>query len=555
MAPLPNPVILYHPDGYQTARADLKGRHSAGASFLSAFLGHVEGPDVFGLLLNAQGAEDFRATVQASERPLSPRVITRADIATIRTQGLLYVPDPTLAAEARVRSFLGEKSYAISGITHTISSRETVDQIASIVIEPAAPWDALICTSKAVHTAISTILTLGEEDMRARLGATRFDRPLMPIIPLGVHAERFARNDDDRTGWRDELGISGNTVAILFFGRLSVHAKASPFQLAQAAEKAAHRLRRPVTIIWCGWFNDAHQHRAFMQTAKAMAPSVSFHHVDGRDERARYTIWSAADIFCSLSDNIQESFGLTVIEAMAAGLPVVASNWNGYRTAIEHGVNGVLVDSLMPQLTLADAAYRYVTGLDSYDSYIGGVSQFCFVNIEQTADWIVRLSENEELGRSMGRAAQRTIAASFDWKVVIGQYFELWQHQSELLDVARKDERPVHSSTWRRHDPALTFAGYASHHLTGETRLAKGAGFTTWNDLLTEPGIVLNAHVLVRKGTLDKLHDAFEEAGEAGVAIADLLTRFSGNEHAALVRSLHWLIKIGLLALRSLPQT
>jgi glycosyltransferase involved in cell wall biosynthesis len=76
------------------------------------------------------------------------------------------------------------------------------------------------------------------------------------------------------------------------------------------------------------------------------------------------------DIFCSLSDNIQESFGLTVIEAMAAGLPAVVSNWNGYREAISHGTNGVLVDSYLPQSSLSDAAYRHMTGLDNYDIYI-----------------------------------------------------------------------------------------------------------------------------------------------------------------------------------------
>ncbi len=47
---------------------------------------------------------------------------------------------------------------------------------------------------------------------------------------------------------------------------------------------------------------------------------VAFHHVDGRDADARFSVWSAADIFCSLSDNIQESFGLTVIEANGPGV-------------------------------------------------------------------------------------------------------------------------------------------------------------------------------------------------------------------------------------------
>ena len=40
---------------------------------------------------------------------------------------------------------------------------------------------------------------------------------------------------------------------------------------------------------------------------------------------------AASDMFISLADSYQETFGLTPIEAMASELPVVASNWNGYR--------------------------------------------------------------------------------------------------------------------------------------------------------------------------------------------------------------------------------
>ncbi len=36
-------------------------------------------------------------------------------------------------------------------------------------------------------------------------------------------------------------------------------------------------------------------------------------------QKIRETAWASADVFCSLSDNIQETFGIVPIEAMAAG--------------------------------------------------------------------------------------------------------------------------------------------------------------------------------------------------------------------------------------------
>jgi starch synthase len=540
----PNPVLLYHPDGYRVARKDLKGRHSAGESFLTAFLEHAAGPEVYALCIGNEGVEDFEQSVKASGRPLTARAVGRGEPEVLRRQGLLNLPYPGISEEARIRSFLGDDSYALCGVTHTISSREMLDSVADLLVAPVNAWDAVICTSRAVHDALSGLLGRAEDDLRARLGATKFSRPLMPIIPLGVHSQRFIRKDADRARWRKSLGIADDAVVVLFFGRLSVHAKASPFQLAQAAELAAARAKHPLAIVWCGWFNDDFQRRVFMNTAKSMAPSVPFHHVDGRDEAARFSIWAAADIFCSLSDNIQESFGLTVIEAMAAGLPVVASNWNGYREAVENGVNGLLIDSYMPAGSLADAAYRYVSGIDTYDLYIGALSQLCFVDVEQAAAALTHLADDAALRARLAAAALKTIAERFDWKVVMPRYADLWREQIGRLTQART-QGGARSLNWQTHDPALTFAGFPSHRLRGGSLLARGEYFGRWNDLIKQPGIVLNASALTGRKQFQSLHKLFSD--ERGHTIDDVLTSFEPNDASAVLRTLHWLIKVGLL--------
>ena len=461
---------------------------------------------------------------------------------------MLNLPAPGLDGEAEIRAFLGEDAYAVCGVTHTISSREMLDSVARMATSPVMPWDALICTSNAVHEALSGVLDGVEEHLRRRLGAQRFTRPMMPIVPLGVHAGRFEHKEADRKRWRQQLGLADDVTAILFFGRLSIHAKASPFQLAQAAEAAAKASGRKFALLWCGWFNDDFQRRAFMQTAKAMAPSVPFHAVDGRDEGTRFSIWAAADVFCSLSDNIQESFGLTVIEAMAAGLPVVVSNWDGYRAAVKDGENGVMIDSYLPRASLAEAGYRYISGADTYDVYIAGVSQLCFVDLQQVTQWLVRLAGDPALRKKLGEAGRRTAVQDFDWKAVLPKYKEVWRAQNERLAAARKDRAPG-SIAAQRHDPARTFAGFPSHELKGTSRLAQGPHYSQWDSLPRQSGITLNASLLTRNANFEALQKAF--AGGQPVGVDEVLKKFPEPERAAVMRTLHWATKIGLLTLKA----
>jgi phosphatidylinositol alpha-mannosyltransferase len=80
----------------------------------------------------------------------------------------------------------------------------------------------------------------------------------------------------------------------------------------------------------------------------------------------------------------QESFGIAVVEAMAAGVPVVATDIEGYREVVTDGVDGLLVAPGDPA-ALASA--------------------------------IARVLDDDDLARRLGSAGHDT-AAAFDWNLV-----------------------------------------------------------------------------------------------------------------------------------------
>jgi glycosyltransferase involved in cell wall biosynthesis len=390
--------------------------------------------------------------------------------------GTLYLPDPGLQAHAWRRRSGDQRAYSLTGITHTTASASAMDMIAELPLAPIQAWDALICTSRTVKAMVESLLDEQEAYLAERLGATRFTRPQLPVIPLGVDCAKFASDPAVRAAQRAALGIAPDDIAVLFMGRLSFHAKAHPYPMYLALERAAKVSGQRLHLIQAGWFANDFIDGAFRDGAKAYCPSVTAHFVDGRKPETRFAVWQAADLFTSLSDNIQETFGLTPIEAMAAGLPSVVSDWDGYRDTIEQDVHGIRVPTLAPPPGQGDdLADAHAIETDTYDRYCGYASQFVAVDVAATAEAYVALIGNADLRRRMGEAARATALAKFDWRHIIARYQDLWADLAERRQAA-VDSAPGTSRMPcpARPDPFAAFASYPSRTIAMADRLTAG---------------------------------------------------------------------------------
>jgi glycosyltransferase involved in cell wall biosynthesis len=428
-----------------------------------------------------------------------------------------------------------------------------MDAIAEALVAPVQPWDAIVCTSTAVQGAVRRLLEMQGAYLAQRLGATRIEGPLLPVIPLGVDCGAFAPDPEARAAWRARLGIGAEDIAVLHHGRLSFHAKAHPLPMFLALARAAAQ-RAPaggrVVLVLSGWFADDTQRRVFHQQAQAVAPDLAIRLVERPEAGAG--IHAAADLFTLLSDNIQESFGLAPVEALAAGLPVVGTDWNGLRDTIRHGETGFRVPTTLGG-PMPDLAERHDTGRDSYDAYIGGVAQFTAVDIPAATEAYAALIADAGLRARMGAAARRDALARFDWPVVIGQWRALWEELAQLRRTARAERAPPLRGEERvphRPDPGLLFADYPTRRLAPEARLAlipgetPAAAMARLRRLAALPGAAPRRELLP---ALDAFEAVLAQLGEGPAHAAALVAELPPARAWRMRRALAWMLKADLI--------
>jgi glycosyltransferase involved in cell wall biosynthesis len=401
MSSVANAAILFEPDAYALDGPRLMGRQAAGNAFLRAAVAGRQGNPLWAYARSRELAEACAALVRTFDAAAETGWVPADRLDLVGQIGTLYLPGPGLGDAARLRLRAGPSAYSLCGVTHTTASHKAMDDITGLLTAPVMPWDAPVCTSSAVAGTVKRLLDSEIAALRWRFGPTlAVTLPLLPVIPLGVHCDDFAIAPPEREAARAALGIAADEVAALFFGRLSCHAKAHPHAMYAGLQAAAQRTGSKLVLIQCGWFATEAIRQAFGDGAARFGPDLRALFTNGRDPDRRRLSWAAADLFVSLSDNIQETFGLAPIEAMAAGLPVVVTDWDGYRDTVRDGVDGFRIPTWMMPPDGEPFARAYEAGIDTYDHYCGLTGQT--VSVDQPAD------------RAAGRADRQPRAPAAD---------------------------------------------------------------------------------------------------------------------------------------------
>ena len=549
-------ITLHHPSGRLGVKTNPFGKDVANAGLFRALIGH-EGFE----RVHLTAAIPVRARDLAADAPPAPGMTLTTgaigDPAPLRETGTLLRGQPHLTEFAWTRRRHGDDAaWSLVGLIHTLGPPASRMQMVETLMAPVQPWDAMVCTSPAVAEVMGAMFDGWTEHLHARFGGDLRPRPRLPVIPLGVDAPALAaarHRGEARARLRARLGVPDDGVLIVWVGRLSFFEKAFPQPMFRAVAEAAGQVGdTPVHFAMAGWFPGGDEdRRRYEQAARAYAPGVPLSLLDGNDRELTADLWSAADIFLSLVDNIQETFGITPVEAMAAGLPVVVSDWDGYRSTVRDGIDGMLAPTLGgPAGPLGEiVAERHGLELESYQAYVGGVAQHTAVDVAGAARALAALIADEGLRRRMGAAGQANVRERFDWPVIARSYAELVDELAERRTAGASPSAPRLNPA--RGDPFADFASFATEVISPGTLLRlreSGAG----RDLERISQVELDRAFPHLRGSeaetralLSRLSDGATQTAHA------LLADVPDSRRPALMMTLAWLCKLGVLDWRA----
>jgi glycosyltransferase involved in cell wall biosynthesis len=452
-------------------------------------------------------------------------------------------------------------------MTHTSCELPIQDALANMLTAPVYPWDAQICPSQSVQTMVQRLLNDEAAWLHEHTGAVCANRPQLPIVPLGVDCDALdlnaAAKAQHRQHWRGHWGLSEGDVCVLYMGRLDLRTKANLYPMLDALELAAQQLHSTqgpsLTLVLAGWFASEWDETTLRAAVLQACPSVRVIFEDGRTPEARAGVWHAADIFSSLVDNIQETFGLTPIEAMAAGLPVVVTDYDGYRESVREGIDGFRIRTWQPAagqgLDLIDAHADAISG---YRDYVSKASAYVGIDIAQAAEAYVQLALDPALRQRMGEQGRQRARSHYDWAGLVPRYMDLFTELARLRPSAAVAPSPhsLGARHPRRSDPYHSFSHYPSATLGPELRLRPGPLLSA-NAAQREAQLAAMLERPVYQNIKNSLDLPMLQAMLNRVAAQDipvpLQDHSSGGNTEHLQRQVGWLIKSGLVQSATAP--
>jgi glycosyltransferase involved in cell wall biosynthesis len=538
------PQTQEHDKGESPSKRTIWGAGTARAGFVRALLQHGSYDRYYALCEDQISLNRARARLACFPNHERIELVSIDEYRKLRNvdQMILFCPDPFLHKLISLRKLQDRCDWPAIGLTHSLSPNQGVSIVLQWILGGFREHDCLVCTSDAGRKVMRNLLSHLCDELARRHRFSLVAHALrLVVIPLGVDAAGFEpRNKSDA---RARCKLPADATVFLYLGRFSTAYKADLFPLILAFSQLPAHKQEKAKLVLAG--SDAQSRLAPKLTAFAQDLGIAEQIVvmPNVTTEEKHDLYHAADVFVSPSDNLQETFGMTIIEAMAAGLAVIASDWNGYRDTVDPGKTGLLVPTYWANCVdelSRSAVWRDLTALHQHMAQTVSVDSRSLMGIMDS------FLENPSLARRMGEAGRRRAKALYDWPVIVQQYETLW---GDLLDVAKKskgDAERAHGIY--TYDYTQVFGHYPTRMINVDDRLR----LTRLGKLLVEAQeeVPWIAHTELASDWDASFPLLRACAAETAVEISQLVESVEGDDESAseiAFRRIARLVKYGLM--------
>jgi len=224
------------------------------------------------------------------------------------------------------------------------------------------------------------MITLGSQCLADALN--RFWDMPVKIIPYGVNINFFKPMDKNEC--RESLNLPRDNLILGYLGRISKLDINLAYDTLRKLKKRLHR--EDIIFIAAGG----------SKKIKPVHVKDDLIYLGYLEKHELPRFLSSCDIFFNPTAGIREGFGLTIIEAMSCGLPIVTASWNGYSETVTSDVG-----------FLARTCWK--------DGEV-------WINQEDLISACAELIRNEDLRERMGKKARLKVEKYYFWERCVEKY-------------------------------------------------------------------------------------------------------------------------------------
>jgi glycosyltransferase involved in cell wall biosynthesis len=307
-------------------------------------------------------------------------------------------------------------------LSHGLSQHSLLyDFFFRFLTERSYVFDSLICTSAASRRTARLVLDDLQKHAAGLHYAGRIDR-----IPLCVNTDVF-RPREDKAELRRAFEFPEDAVVLLYLGRLSMM-KSDLRPVLKVLSALVHEGAQSEVLLVLAGTEDSGVSLHLVEYASSLGIKDNVRILLNISNQAKRRLIPSADIFVSLVDTLEESFGLAPIEAMACGVPQVVSNWSGYRDTVVHGETGYLVPTYWMNCTDDLAATGSILGAVHDHAVMG---QSIAIDLAELYAYLKELIGNRDLRQRLGNQSRERALREFSYANVARLYRELMQDVSD----------------------------------------------------------------------------------------------------------------------------